>query len=119
MEVGHMRVVDQSDVRVVELFGEHDLAAVPALRDMIDELLDSGSRIVVDLSQATFIDSAVVGTIVYGYSRAVSVAGHSVAVVVKPDSVPGTIWRVAAVSHVLPTFATCAEAIGSVTRQAD
>jgi anti-sigma B factor antagonist len=50
---------DSSDrVRVLVLWGELDLAAAPRLRARIDETA-SGRALVLDLSQATFIDSAV------------------------------------------------------------
>ena len=50
---------DSSDrVRVLVLRGELDLAAAPRLRARIDETA-SGRALVLDLSHATFIDSAV------------------------------------------------------------
>jgi anti-sigma B factor antagonist len=44
---------------VVVLAGEHDLYTAPALRDRIWGAFDNGSPIVIDLTQATFIDSSV------------------------------------------------------------
>ena len=44
-------------VRVVVLSGELDLAAAPRLRALVDET--AGRALVLDLSNATFIDSAV------------------------------------------------------------
>jgi anti-sigma B factor antagonist len=45
-------------VRILGLEGELDLAAAPRLRARVDET-ESGRALVLDLSRATFIDSAV------------------------------------------------------------
>jgi anti-anti-sigma factor len=49
------------EVSVVAVRGEHDLATADALRRQLEELRAQGSPFVVDLTEATFIDSAVLG----------------------------------------------------------
>jgi anti-sigma B factor antagonist len=44
---------------VVVLAGEHDLYTAPALRDRIWGAFDNETPVVIDLTQATFIDSSV------------------------------------------------------------
>jgi anti-sigma B factor antagonist len=46
-------------VAIVALTGEHDLYTAPALRDRVSGAFDNGAPLVIDLTQATFIDSSV------------------------------------------------------------
>jgi anti-sigma B factor antagonist len=48
-----------TDIAVVTLRGEHDWATRHELRQVFQSLLRSGELVVVDLSQAEFIDSSV------------------------------------------------------------
>jgi anti-sigma B factor antagonist len=50
--------------------GEHDLSTAPEFRRRLDELLDEETGVVVDLSQATFIDSSILGVIIDAKRRA-------------------------------------------------
>jgi anti-sigma B factor antagonist len=55
---------------VLTISGEHDLSTAPALRRRLDSLLDEGTKTVIDLSPATFIDSSILGVILDGRRRA-------------------------------------------------
>ena len=58
---GAIRVVPERDgVVAVSLDGEFDMANASMLRDEIEETLASGDDLILDLSQATFIDSSVI-----------------------------------------------------------
>jgi anti-sigma B factor antagonist len=46
-------------VAVIALTGEHDLYTAPAISDRINGVLEDGTALVIDLTQATFIDSSV------------------------------------------------------------
>ena len=59
-----------SSLAVLTISGEHDLSTAPALRRRIDALLDEGITTVIDLSDATFIDSSILGVILDGRRRA-------------------------------------------------
>jgi anti-anti-sigma factor len=54
--------VDSTDgcVTVLELLGEHDMASIDELRIALEEAMRQSRVIVVDLSQAEFIDSGVI-----------------------------------------------------------
>ena len=56
-EIGHGRV------GVVRLEGEHDLAIVPSLEAVITTLLNQGYPLVIDLSEAEFVDAPVLGVL--------------------------------------------------------
>jgi anti-sigma B factor antagonist len=64
--------LEQTDagLAVVTISGEHDLSTAPKLRRRLDDLLEQGSPVVVDLSPATFIDSSILGVILDGRRRA-------------------------------------------------
>lgn len=54
---------------VFTLRGEHDLETAPELRAELEAALAAGTAVVVDLSQAEFIDSTVLGALIYGRQR--------------------------------------------------
>jgi anti-sigma B factor antagonist len=61
--------VDQ-DVRVVSVGGELDLRVAPAFRDAVERVIDGGARrLLVDLSEVTFIDSTSIGVLVCALKR--------------------------------------------------
>jgi anti-sigma B factor antagonist len=65
-------VLDDSpgDVVVIVVEGEHDIYTAPTLRDRLDEGLERGGGIVVDLTGATFVDSSVLGALLDARRRA-------------------------------------------------
>lgn len=66
---------------VVTLRGEHDLSSTDELRAALGDAAASGDAIVVDLSQAAFIDSAVLSVLIASH-REVTSDGRGWAVVV-------------------------------------
>ena len=58
LQAGHRRVV-------VELRGEHDLATRQELRDLFATLVEQYDLVVIDLTEAEFIDSTVIGTLAF------------------------------------------------------
>ena len=53
-----------SDVWTVSLRGEHDIATAPHLHGVLDDLFSQGTRIILDLSEASFIDSSIIHGII-------------------------------------------------------
>jgi anti-sigma B factor antagonist len=49
---------------VLRLIGEHDLSTVPAITESFSLIAASGTTVVADLSEASFIDSSVIGTLI-------------------------------------------------------
>jgi anti-sigma B factor antagonist len=59
-----------SDAHVVAVGGELDMNAAPELKESILGVVDEGkTRVVVDLTEATFIDSTAIGVLVGGLKR--------------------------------------------------
>jgi anti-anti-sigma factor len=76
---------------VVSAPGEGDLADVDELEAVFDTVFEHGSTVVVDLSETTFIDSAVVGLLVSRHQRVEHNDAHQLAVVAPPRRHPRRI----------------------------
>jgi len=59
-----------SGVVVVSLTGEHDLTTAPALRERVEEAIGGQSGLLIDLTDAEFIDSSIIGVVLEGQRRA-------------------------------------------------
>ena len=69
---GAIRVVPETDeIIAVYLEGDFDLSNAPALGDEIDRALEGGNDLIVDLSEATFIDSSVINALMRASKKAV------------------------------------------------
>jgi anti-sigma B factor antagonist len=100
---------------VIELGGEVDLYTAPEFKERMVHLIDSGKRrIVVDLSEATFIDSTTLGVLVGGVKR-LRPAGGSLALVCTDQNI-GKIFEITGLDRVFPIHASrdaALEAVGS------
>jgi len=78
-------------VAVIAMGGEIDYCACPQLRERMFARIDEGARrIVLDLSDATFIDSTAIGVLVGALTRLRAHGGGSLALVC-PDGGEGTL----------------------------
>jgi anti-sigma B factor antagonist len=59
-----------TDIAILSLLGEHDLATRDELRAALDRLVRSGEQLIVDLTQAEFIDSSVLNSLVQAQAQA-------------------------------------------------
>jgi len=59
-------VESRAGVWLLSLHGEHDIATQPSLREQLGHVRAAGGRIVVDLSGAGFVDSAIIGALLEG-----------------------------------------------------
>ena len=66
--------------------GERDVADAAALREEVDRVYEMGSKLVCDLSETTFIDSSVIGVLVYAASRSEQAERHGFVIVAPPGS---------------------------------
>ncbi len=69
MERGTLDLRRAGAATILALRGEHDMDTAPELRFELELALTAGTAIIVDLSQAGFIDSTVLGALIYGRER--------------------------------------------------
>jgi anti-sigma B factor antagonist len=101
---------------VVVASGEIDGHAAPPLRDMLMSLAEAGRiRVVVDLSDATFIDSTSIGVLV-GHLRRVQAMGGSLSVVCANENVLRT-FEIAGVEREFEVVSKFSEALVTRTAQ--
>jgi anti-anti-sigma factor len=79
----------------VRLIGEHDLTTAPELRDVLVEL-SGRARLVVDLTQAEFVDSRIVAEILGARD-----GGGRLSVLVAPGTAPARVLEVLELQAVL------------------
>ena len=83
------RKVDD-DTHVLAVTGEIDLFTAPEFKQRMSALIDAGrSRIVVDLTQTTFIDSSSLGVLI-GAHRRLKLRGGSLVVVCSDEAISKT-----------------------------
>ena len=87
-EISDRKVDD--DTHVVAVVGEIDLFTAPEFKQRMSELIDAGrSRLVVDLSGTTFIDSSSLGVLI-GAHRRLKLRGGTLVVVCDDEAIAKT-----------------------------
>jgi anti-anti-sigma factor len=96
---GTLEIEHAPGVDVFVLRGEHDLSSQAALQGRIDQALNAGRSVVVDLSAVDFIDSTVLASILHGQRRAAAMDGHvrGLSLVRIEDHIPVRLSRDSAV----------------------
>jgi anti-anti-sigma factor len=105
----------EGDRWVVALRGEHDIATADRLAERFEEIFAEGTKIVVDLSEAEFIDSSTVRVILQAYRYAEATHGDKVVLVVPPAN--ATLQRLLEVSglgRILPVFQDRQQALSAL-----
>ena len=92
-------VESRAGVWLLTLHGEHDIATQPSLREQLGHVRAAGGRIVVDLSGAGFVDSAIIGALLEGAE-----AGSAVSVVAPPGSVARRLADLVRLADALPVY---------------
>ena len=115
---GSIDVDRQTDaISVVHLRGDHDLATRPHFVAELDRIFQSGSSVVVDLTDAGFVDSTMIAALLEAHGQTVSEPQYSLVVVVAPGSRVERVLALVDLSSVVPVFSTEAEAIRAVVRR--
>jgi anti-anti-sigma factor len=116
--LGSVAVQSVDGAAIIVLRGEHDLATVPLVEDVLARARSAGP-VVVDLTDAAFIDSSIISVLVR-YSRPAD-SGHAwsqLAVVVPPEGVVRRILLLVSIDQVVPTF-SCVSHATAAMRPAD
>ena len=101
-----------SETHVIELGGEVDLYTAPEFKERLVQLIEDGKkRIVVDLSEATFIDSTTLGVLVGGVKR-LRPEGGSLTLVCSDENIT-KIFEITGLDRVFAIHATRDEALAA------
>jgi anti-sigma B factor antagonist len=92
---------DDTGVWLIELLGEHDLSTVPDLQRAFDEVFSHGTRILVDLSETTFIDSTTIDTLAQAQQRAEQHEEEKLIVAAPPGSQPAAVFDIVQIRQIL------------------
>lgn len=114
-EAGQIIVERIPNASILALFGEHDIATAPDLRTELDALIATGTKVIVDLSEATFIDSSVVSALFHAAAN----SGRIAAIAAPRGSMPRHLIDMVALSASVPTFVSRAAAVAHATTGAD
>ena len=99
---GVVRVVPETDeIVAVCLEGDFDLSNAPAIGKEVGLALEDGNDLILDLSQATFIDSSVVHVLVNA-SKAVIGSDRAVVLQLGTAAIVERVLEIAEIERVLP-----------------
>jgi len=102
--------VDDSRV-VLRLDGEHDVSSAARLGRELEEVFGSGADVIVDLSEAEFIDSSLLGVLVHAHRVAESSAHVRLVVIAPPDSPAAKLFDLVGARDFIPTFPSLGDAV--------
>jgi anti-anti-sigma factor len=111
---GSIRVErEESGQWVLEFHGEHDIATVAAIHAELAPIADRGEAAVIDLSQVTFIDSAVLTELVGSRQQGEDGHGARLALVAPPGGFPARVLGLLQLGRVLRVYESRDEALAS------
>ena len=98
--------------------GDFDVANVSALRDEVDKTLASGDDLILDLSEASFIDSSVIHVL---FDAARAVRGREQSLVLQLGTAPivERALAIAGIERVVPRAHDRDEAVRMIRRERD
>ena len=115
---GLIHVVPETDqIVAVCLEGDFDLSSAPALGKEVGRALENGNSLILDLSQATFIDSSVVHVLVNA-SKAVTGSERAVVLQLGTAAIVERALEIAEIERVLPRVHERHEAVRMIQQAA-
>lgn len=102
----------------VEIVGEVDLSTAPELREALAEVIDAGARgVVVDLAEATFIDSTTLGVLM-GAVKRLRPSGGELTIVCRDPNIR-KIFEITLLDRIFSIHETVEEAVDQLRRLDD
>lgn len=98
-------------VWLVRVHGDYDVSNGSEIEAALATAFEGGSRIVVDLTEATFIDSSVLGILVHAHDHALRAPEHELAVVAPPGHMPRRVFELTGFDTRVQVFDSADEAI--------
>lgn len=112
--LGSVEVEQADGAVVVVLRGEHDLATAPMLEEMLTTAGAAGP-VVVDLSDAAFIDSSTIGVLVaHSHPADSGLRWSRLALVMPPEGFVTHVLRLVAIDQHVPIFQQVSHAIAAL-----
>jgi anti-sigma B factor antagonist len=114
-----IRIEEPEGAGVVALVGEHDAFGAERLREELARLLARRTPVVVDLSEATFIDSSTVGVLLTAFRQSAA-AGLSLGLVLPSTSAGPHVRKLlhtTQLDDVFPIHESLAAALEAAQRQ--
>jgi anti-sigma B factor antagonist len=103
-------------VVVVSLTGEHDLTTAPLLRERMEEAIGQDGGVLIDLTQAEFIDSSIIGVVLEIRRRAEEQGIGFAAALEGGDPAVRRVLEVTGLDSNLPVHPSLDAAIEQATR---
>src|SRR5579863_4619559 len=102
----------------VDVVGEVDLSTAPELKEALGEVIDSGARgVLVDLSDATFIDSTTLGVLM-GAVKRLRPAGGELTIVCRDPNIR-KIFEITLLDRIFNIFETVDEGVAQLRKLED
>jgi anti-anti-sigma factor len=98
---------------LLELHGEHDLSTVGAIHARLAPIADRGEAAVIDLSQVTFIDSAVLTELVASRRGREGGGGARLAIVAPSGGFPARVLGLLQLDRVVGVYESRGDALAS------
>jgi len=121
MTASHVHLSDEvidADTQVLRAHGELDLYVAPEFKRRLANTIEAGkTRIVVDLTDAAFMDSTALGDLI-GALKRLRVRGGALAVASEQPTIL-RILELTGMDQVLDLYATAGEALAGLDRSAD
>ena len=114
---GTLDVSREGEACVVSLHGEHDASTSSLLSNAIDDCLDSARAIIVDLSDADFIDSTIIRILFARHATALDTPGRMFVMAVPLQTMPSRVLALMG-GHTIPTYPSRVEALAAVEASA-
>ena len=113
---GVIRIARETDdIVAVRLEGEFDLSNAPTLGEEFDRALSRENDLILDLSDATFIDSNVVNAL-FRASKAVEGRGRTIVLQLGTEAIVERVLEIAGIESILRRARSRAEAIEMIRR---
>jgi anti-anti-sigma factor len=108
----HRVTVEQLEPHLwaITVIGEHDTATEHLLRDALRQTLDPGSHVIVDLSDAAFVDSTVLTSILHAHDRATRDPADGLVVVAPAGSFAARLLEISGLARSLDVYGGRAQA---------
>ena len=116
---GVIRVVSETaEIDAISLEGEFDMANAPAFDQEVDHALEGGKELILDLSEATFIDSSVISVLMLA-AKAAGGRGRAIVLQLGTAAIVERALELVEIERVLPRAHNREEAVRIIQKEAE